>query len=80
MLVEYYIRIQHFAREVIDNVMARYIIVKFSATRTSISDILTLNDGIIKGFTFVYFTSVKFLYFKHTILAKCTLVRLYFVT
>ena len=55
--------------------MARYVIVKFSTTRTSISDILTLSDGIfngLKGFMFIYFTSVTFLYFKHTIFAKRT--------
>ena len=74
MLVEYYIRIQHFAREVIENVMTRYIIVKFSTARASISDILTLSDGInkeLKGFIFVYFTCVTILYFKHNIFAKC---------
>ena len=63
--------------------MARYVIVKFSTARASISDILTLSDDIfdeLKGFIFVYFTSVTFLYFKHTIFAKRTLVRLYFVT
>ena len=73
MLVEYYINIQHFGREVIDNIMARYVIVKFLTTRTSISDILTISDGIfndLKSFIFVYFTSVTFLYFKHTIFAK----------
>ena len=55
-------------------------------TRASISDILTLCDGTLskimglKGFILVYFTSVKFVYFKHTIFAKRTLVRLYFFT
>ena len=49
--------------------MARYVIVKFSTARASISDILTLSDGIfneLKGFSLVYFTSVKFVYLLQT--------------
>ena len=49
--------------------MAMYFIVKFSATTASISDILTLCDGILakvmrlKRFMLVYCTSVTFLNF-----------------
>ena len=53
-------------------------IIKFLTARALISDILTLCDGIfekvmgIKVFILVYFTSVTFLCFKHTIFAKRT--------
>ena len=84
MLVEYYINIQHFAREVIDNIMARYIIVKFLTTRTSISDILTISDGIFNGLkSFMFFfisqvqhfcTSNKLFLLKYLLLKKKYLI------